>query len=533
MDFLEEDQFAENNQIKSALVNSPTGIKGFDKAMNGGFPKGSVVLVSGSSGSGKTIFCFEWLFHGTKQGENTLYVTLTEPLFNTLKNLETMDFYDRDAVEEEQVKVIDMRDYLTQETFNEEKIISFIEEQVQLTNAKRLCIDSITAIAYMIDKKSEIRKFIFELGKVLATLGCTTLLTSEVPDETKYSIYDVEEFISDVIIRLDRKKIKDEVHRKINIVKVRGRATILGERDFKISTKGFEVIPKLEVKLHTPKGRTRISIGNKFIDTLLHGGLFKGSTTLLAGMAGTGKSLISALFVLEGLNNQEYCLYLSFEESEQQIIHNTESFKWDLKKHLDSGLLTLLCQYPHEKLLEEHLFAIKKIIEEKKITRCVVDSLSAIHNEFDNDEFVDFTKRLNGYLKSRGVTAIFTLASGLINKSVPVADAQITTIADNMIMLRHVEMEGELQKVMNIVKFRGSSHSKNLTEYDIAEKGFIVGESLEGFEGIMTGVSRKVRPFEGMDSKVAKKILTEFFEDDKPAKTKKNLFSRTQKQNTP
>src|SRR3989338_8071524 len=158
--------------------NSATGIEEFDTIIGGGFPSGSTVLLSGSSGSGKTIFSFQWLFNG-------------------IKNIENMKFYNRTVIESENIKIIDMRNYFVQKIFSHDKIIRFIESAVKETNAQRLCIDSITAIAYIIDDKSQIRRFIFELGKVLATLGCTILLTSEVADKDKFSIYGVEEFISD------------------------------------------------------------------------------------------------------------------------------------------------------------------------------------------------------------------------------------------------------------------------------------------------------------------------------------------------
>ena len=148
-------------------------------------------------------------------------MTLTEPLFNTLKNLETMGFYNRRAIENEDIKIIDMRDTCYDpKGFDYEQVLEYIEDEVKKNNASRLVIDSITAIAHTIDSKSHVRQFIFELGKTLATLGCTTLLTSEVADTKSLSVYGVEEFISDVILRFDREIIKDRVQRQINIVKV-------------------------------------------------------------------------------------------------------------------------------------------------------------------------------------------------------------------------------------------------------------------------------------------------------------------------
>jgi circadian clock protein KaiC len=175
--------------------DSSTGIKDFDNLLDGGFVKGSVVLLAGSSGSGKTIFSFQWLFEGVKNDETGIYITLTEPLFKTLENLEKLSYYNKEAVENEKLKIVDLRKIYDREGFNQRKILDFIEAEVKRTNAKRLCIDSITAIAYQLDDKAEIRAFIFALGTTLATLGCTTILTSEVSEIDKYSKYEVEEFI--------------------------------------------------------------------------------------------------------------------------------------------------------------------------------------------------------------------------------------------------------------------------------------------------------------------------------------------------
>lgn len=490
---------------KMALVSSPTGMSVFDKAMGGGFPAGSAVLVAGSSGSGKTLFAFKWLFEGIDKGESAVYITLTEPLFNTLKNLETMDFYDKVAIEKETLKILDLRDkYRPSESFDEKEILEYIETQIQETNAKRLVIDSITAIAYTINDKARIRGFIFELGKMLATLGCTTILTSEVATEDSYSIFGVEEFISDVILRFDRYITRRGVKRKVHIVKVRGRQTHIGDLHFKITSGGLYFIPPMQTHLRAPATIHRVSIGNKDIDELLHGGVLQFSSTLVAGSTGTGKSLLGMQFLVEGLKNNEPCLLVGFEEGSSQVKRNAAGFGWDLHYYEDKGLLFMRCVYPQEFLLEEHLAEIEDLIEKYNIKRCVIDSLSAVANAFPAEEFTGFTKQLNGCLKAKGVTSIFILVNTSLVGGLSLTDAQVSTSMDNIVMLRHVEIEGKLQEVMNIVKIRGSSHSKELIEYDITEKGIVVGQSLEGFEGILTGVTRKV------DESVEEKIESEF-----------------------
>ena len=261
--------------------NSATGIEEFDTIIGGGFPSGSTVLLSGSSGSGKTIFSFQWLFNGIKDNENGVYIALTEPLFKTVKNIENMKFYNRTVIESENIKIIDLRDYFNQKKFSHDKIIRFIESAVKETNAQRLCIDSITAIAYIIDDKSQIRRFIFELGKVLATLGCTILLTSEVADKDKFSIYGVEEFISDAIIRFDQVRIKNELQRTMQIIKIRGKAYNTETLFFKISEDGINIFPRLYLPLEQSAMSEKVSIGITGLDKMLNGGVFKASSSLV------------------------------------------------------------------------------------------------------------------------------------------------------------------------------------------------------------------------------------------------------------
>ncbi len=472
--------------------DSSTGIADFDVILGGGFPKGATILLSGSSGSGKTIFSFQWLFEGIKKGENGLYITLTEPLFKTLGNLEKMNFYDRTAIEKENLKIVDLRDFFESGSFNSKEMLSFVEDQVMACGAKRLCVDSITAIAYSIDEKTKIRNFIFELGTILAGIGCTTILTSEVAERGKYSIYQVEEFISDAIIRFDQVMQKDELVRYMQIVKVRGKSYTSEELPFRITADGISVYPKLQAPLDYSSSNERISTGNPELDEMLEGGVFRGSTTLLAGSTGSGKSIMSLMFVLNGLKSGEPCLYVGLEESRGQIVRNAASFGWDLEGFERKGLLILQCSLPTDRLLEEHLKGIKDMVEKNGIKRCVVDSVSCISSHFGDEEFFSFSKRLNTYLKYRGVTTIFTAATSSLMGSETLTDIRLSSVTDNIIMMRYVEIQGELRQVLNIIKTRGSSHNKDLRGYSITEKGLEIGQSLKGFEGIMTGVTRKV-----------------------------------------
>ncbi len=472
------------------LMSSQTGITELDNVLAGGFLKGAVVLLAGPSGSGKTILSFQWLFNGIKNNENSVYITVSEPLFKTVKNLETLDFYDRNAIEQERLKLIDIREGYGKKEFHPDKLLNFIEKQVKENNAKRLCIDSITAIAYQLESKSEIRRFIFELGTTLAALGCTTILTSE--SEEKFSVYGVEEFISDAIIKLYRKQSNHELQRMIMLYKIRGRDFKTEELIFKIIKSGITVFPRLKVSLEYPSSAEKLSTGNEMLDKMLLGGIIRGSTTLVAGPSGTGKSLLSMQFINEGVRKGEPSLYVGFEESKDQLVRNAKSFGWNFEEHEKKGLLTLRCTYPSHMSSDEHLIELKQLIEFKGIKRCVVDSLSAIEHVLMPESFDYFARTLNAYLKSQGVTTLFTRATEMAQALGAMTEARLSTMLDNIIILRHVEMQGTLRLVLNIIKVRGSGHSKGLRMYDITEKGIVIGQSLVGYESVTTGVTRKI-----------------------------------------
>ena len=471
---------------RAGTGNSDTGIPELDQALGGGFPKGSVVLLAGSPGCGKTILSFQWLFQGASKGENGLYISMTEPLFKSLKNLEGMGFYDRAAVEDERLKVLDMREMQMDGGFDYKRVLDFIEKNVEETGARRLCIDSVTAIAYSIDDKAKIRHFLFELGKMLASLGCTSILTSEVTaGNGGVSVYGVEEFISDAIVKLDQDMEKGGLQRMARVLKLRGRELYSDEIFFRITGAGISALPRLDYSLDFASPSDRVSTGNEVLDGMMGGGVFRTSSSLVTGPPGSGKSLLSMQFLVEGLKRGEACVYVAFDENREQIIKSAQSVGWDLQKYEKSGLLSFRCAYPLQMTLNEHLVDIRRIIERSGAKRVAVDSFTSFTSIFTEEEVLLFAKRLHGHIKHAQVTGFY---SGLPQ----MAESPLAARLDNVIMLRHVELEGELKLVLNILKARGTVHNKSLRELRITDYGIVVGQPLSGYEGIVTGVTRKV-----------------------------------------
>ncbi len=471
---------------------SASGIPQLDGLLGGGFPKGSVVLLSGASGTGKTTLAFEWLFNGVRLfNENGVYVTFTEPLFKTLKNLEELAYYSRDIIEDERIKVLDIRKNLTGEGLDENKILNLIEEEVKRNDARRLIIDSITSVAYNLEDRARIRRFIFDLGAMLASLGCTTMLTSEVVGEG-YSVYGVEEFISDGIIKLEQKDVRFQPTRTLRIIKMRGIQYTPYENSFRITSAGIKLFPQLSVPLEYASETGKISMGVKGFDEMTKGGVYRSSSNLVAGASGTGKSIIGLHFIAEGLRQNEPCLIAGFEESRDQIIRNARAFGWDFEDYEQKNLLKIMCSYPSEKYIDEHLLDIKHVVDDMGVKRVVVDSLSSIGNAFEVDQFRHFAKLLNGYLKSTGVTSIFTTATASLMSVETLTNAHLSTMTDNILLLKYVEIGGEINFMASVLKTRGDDHSKSLRRYTITDKGIVVGETFNGYEGVLSGTAKKV-----------------------------------------
>ncbi len=465
-----------------------TGNTVLDEALQGGFPKGSVILLAGSSGSGKTIFSHQWLFSGAEINEPGIYITLTEPLFKTLQHLEPLGFYKREFIEEEKIRIIDLREIYPPEGFDGEKVLRFIEQEVKTHHAKRLCIDSITAIAYHLAEPAKIRHFIFELGKILATLGCTTLLLGEIHEEGKYSRYDVEEFISDAILRLDQRYARGFSERFMHVVKMRGKQYLSEPMKFTITTQGlvFTIFPTATSGSFA--STQKLSTGIAQLDSMLRGGIFKGSSTLLSGASGTGKSTFTLMYLSDGLKKGEHCVLLSFEESEAQILRNALGYGIDLQPYIDKNLLQIYYLDVEAQDFNLRLSQVLRLLTANSISRCVIDSLSVLAHI--SPTLAKDLHRLNESLKKNGTTVIYTLVLNTLSEHTPSID--LSSLVDNVIFLRYVELNGELKTILNIVKTRGSSHSKELRMYSISETGVHIGQSLVGYEGIVTGVGKKV-----------------------------------------
>lgn len=475
-------------------------IPSLDEALGGGLPRGSCTLISGGSGVGKTILCMEWLFNGYKRlGEPGVYITTTEPIFKAINHMKNLQFFDSDSIGPGSVHLTDLRSVMSDLNIDLSKdvlvwqdiesVLDVIKRLVEGSNAKRLALDSITAICYRLKDENVIRTFIFRLGTMLSNLNCTILLTSEVPHTSdQYSAFGVEEFISDGIIKLGIEDRGESTVRFIKLVKVRGIMFDSSPIYYRITNQGITILPRIEFSRVEEAPLKRIKSGIKGLDEMLGGGFFAGTTSLINGASGTGKSLFGVQFLLAGLKDNNRCLLINYEEEKPQIFRNVRNcLGIDLESLEKKGLIRIVCAFPEHLIYEEHLLMIRGEVEKFRPNRFVLDSLSSLEKAFPKQQIVEFTRRINSVLKSRGITSVLVNASGGMMEASAITESHLSTIPDNIILLKYVEIESVMRRFITVLKVRGSNHDKQLREYVIQKGGINVKGAFKGMQGIFSG----------------------------------------------
>jgi circadian clock protein KaiC len=416
-------------------------------------------------------------------------------------NLEKFSFYD-EAAFNDGIHFTDMRsmmdligtgkknvesDNLTEADL--EEILSAIEEIVIETDADRVVLDSITALAYMFDEKRLVRYFIFRLGALLDSLDCTTFLTSEVSGDG-YSVYNVEEFIADGIIQMTQRDVQNDLQRMLQIIKLRGRDYVSESVPFTITAEGINLF-YMEESLTYDSPSTQISTGVPGIDAMCEGGVFMSSVSMVHGPSGSGKTLLSLHFIEQGLKNDENVLYIGFEESRSQLLRNATNFGMDLTPHIDSEALTVLSDYAEQRFPADHLRQIKTYVDKHNVDRIAIDPISAIDDLFPADQYAKFARQAVNYLKQQQVSTMVTTSSPHLMGTTELSDSNLSKLADNIFLLKYAETAGKLSRVISVLKMRGTDHDNRLRRYRITGDGMDIGSPVSAFEGVLSGTTRK------------------------------------------
>ncbi|MEC4805340.1 MAG: circadian clock protein KaiC [Jaaginema sp. PMC 1079.18] len=475
-----------------------TMIEGFDEISHGGMPIGRTTLASGTSGTGKTLLAIQFLYNGIRDfGDPGIFVTFEESPQDIITNAYSFGWDLQNLIDEGKLFILDASpDPEGQEVvgnFDLSALIERIQYAIRKYKAKRVSIDSVTAIFQQYEGASVVRREIFRLVARLKQIGVTSVMTTERVDEYgPVARYGVEEFVSDNVIILRNALDGERRRRTIEILKLRGTTHMKGEYPFTITNDGINIFPLGAMRLTQKSSNVRISSGVKTLDEMCGGGFFKDSIILATGATGTGKTLLVSNFLQEGCKQGERAILFAYEESRAQLSRNANSWGVNFDAMEQKGLLKVICSYPESAGLEDHLQIIKSEIEDFKPSRIAIDSLSALARGVTNNAFRQFVIGVTGYAKQEEITGFFTNTTDQFMGSNSITESHISTITDTILMLQYVEIRGEMSRALNVFKMRGSWHDKGIREYQISAEGPMIRDSFRNYERIISGSPTRI-----------------------------------------
>jgi circadian clock protein KaiC len=488
-----------NKTNSLALTKIKTGILGFDEISKGGIPKGRTTLVSGTSGSGKTLFSIQFLYNGiTEFNENGVFVTFEETPEDIMKNVKSFNWDLPLLVKQKKIVFVDASpddaDKIEAGKYDLSGFLGRIKNAIKAVGAKRVGIDSLSALFSRYDNPKLIRGELYKIAAELKKIGVTTVLTGERPEEKGLlARFGIEEFVSDNVVLLHNFIEGERRLRKIEILKYRGTQHDTDEAAMLVGEEGIEIYPRPHPKMPRKSSSRKIKTGVQGLDDMGFGGFYESSTTLISGASGTGKTLLGMQFILEGAKNKERGLMLAFEESPEQLMRNADSFKWPWRQYVKNGIVKLISVYPEDHTPEEYIKIIKEMVEKEKPKRFVLDSLSGLERIYKPNKFREFVVGLNAYLKNYGVTSYLTNTTKSLLEIRSITETALSTLTDNIIILKYLELSGEMKRIINLLKVRGSDHDKGLREFVIGKTGTVIGESFKGVKGLLAAQAEVVR----------------------------------------
>lgn len=468
-----------------------------DEITGGGLPRGRPTLVAGDAGSGKTLFAVEFLVRGaTLYDEPGVFFAFEEQPEELAENVASLGFDLKALSEQKKIIVdhvtVDRNEILEAGAYDLEGLFIRLSYAIDSIHAKRVVLDTIETIFAGLDDQATLRSELRRLFQWLKDKGVTAIITGERGDGA-LTRHGLEEYVSDCVILLDHRVRGQISTRRLRIVKYRGSAHGTNEYPFLIDDQGITVMPITSIGLDHPATSDRISSGVPELDKMLAGkGFFRGSSILISGTAGTGKTTLAAHFANSTCMAGERCVYFAFEESRDQIIRNVRSVGIDLEQCIDSGLLSLYSSRPTVFGLEMHLAMMYKHIREVKPRAVVLDPISNFLTVGASEDILSMLTRLVDYLKSEQITAMFTHLNRPDES--PTTDMGISSIMDAWILLRDIEANGERNRGLFVLKARGMAHSNQIREFLLTDHGIeLVDVYREPGGGVLTGSARLAR----------------------------------------
>jgi circadian clock protein KaiC len=476
------------------LKKAPSGIAGFDEISGGGLPAGRPTIVCGGPGCGKTMFAMEFLVRGaTEFGEPGVLMTFEETGEEMSRNVESLGFNLPSLVAQKRLFL----DYVRiepseiQETgeYDLEGLFVRLQHAVESVGAKRVVLDTVEAIFSGFANAGMLRAEIRRLFRWLKDRGLTTVITAERGEGTTLTRYGLEEYVSDCVVSLDHRVNGQISTRRMRIVKYRGSSHGTDEYPFLIDKKGFSVLPLSSIRLEHNVSKDRISSGIKDLDAMLEGkGFYKGSSILVSGTSGSGKSTLAAHFANETCRSGKRVLYVAFEESSAQVTRNMRSVGINLTQYIKKGLLQFRAWRPTQHGLEMHLLRVHDLVDEFNPQVVIVDPITNLVSA-NLSEVHAMLMRLLDFLKGRQITAMFTALTANRGGEEQ-TEVGISSLTDTWILLRDLELNGERNRFLYVLKSRGMAHSNQIREFVLSRTGVHLLPAYVGSGAVYTGSAR-------------------------------------------
>lgn len=490
---------------KLSIRRLPTGVPGLDNLLGGGLPEFSFNLIAGSPGTGKTTLAHQIMFSLANADNRALFFTvLGEPALKMLRYQQQFGFFDIDKINAS-IRFVNLSADLVEGNF--ERVLSRIAEEVKDYAPRLVFVDSFRSVVQSAKQGdvSELQRFIQQLGMQMTSWQATTFLIGEylVPESESSPVFTV----ADGILWLSQNLHHNSMVRKMQVVKIRGQAQAMGLHTFRIGDNGIEVFPRViieqgeavESAKKLPLRDERVAMGIPGLDDMLGGGLPVGYSLLVVGPSGSGKTILATEFLAEGARRGEAGVIAAFEKSPSQLLST------QLSSLVKTGQVGVIDTRSVDLSIDETLHDLIEMIDRMQAKRLVIDSLSgfelALAPEFSED-FRGSLYRMIAKLTGMGVTILMT--SELEDRFTDLRFSPFGSafLADAIIVQRYTEMGGRLKRVLSVVKVRGSDHSKDIRLFDITDEGILIGESLAGYAGIMSGhPSISLRPEGPADGK--------------------------------
>ncbi len=479
------------------MILVPSYIPNLDEILEGGFNKPSIVLVAGAAGSGKTTFAAQSLFNAAKAGETCLFIsTLSEPPAMINYYMSRFSFFDQTLYETNKMNMVSISESLLKKGHDE--VLDFINKKISFIKPTRIVIDPLTVLGDLLKSfenrpisDDERRGFYFDLFTSMKSWNTLVIITGEfILEDLRKSVVG---YLVDGILFMSEENAGMRLERNLRIIKMRGQKYISGKHSMDIRDMGISVFPRLLPAIgDKPVSAIKVSTGIPDLDKMLKGGIPDDDVILISGTTGTGKTTFGLHFICDGLTRGENGIVISMEERPSKLVRNSRTFGLELQPYIDKKMLEIIYLSPILYRPDEEALILKKKIKENNIKRILFDGIENLETSIpENMERKNYITILLDMFSSMGVTTALTSEISELFGAVKLTNEALSCAVDNIILLRHVEIDGKIHGVLSVLKSRGIEHDTEIREYELTNKGIHLKSAMKGYESVLSGSARK------------------------------------------